>query len=50
MGSVAVVAAVLVFVLGAAHSYRGERYILMRLFRRQDLPHLFGSDLFTKNL
>ena len=41
-------AAVLTFALGAAHSYLGERYILIRLFRRTDLPHLFGSDLFTR--
>jgi hypothetical protein len=26
----------------------GERYILMRLFRRDKLPQLFGSDQFTK--
>jgi hypothetical protein len=34
--------------IGAAHSYLGERYILIRLFRRQDLPKLFGSDQFTR--
>jgi hypothetical protein len=34
--------------IGAAHSYLGERYILVRLFRRNDLPKLFGSDLFTR--
>lgn len=43
-----VVAAVLAFAIGLAHSWLGERYILIRLFRRQDLPHLFGSDDFTK--
>lgn len=42
------VAAVLVVLVGVAHSYLGERYILTRLFRRSDLPHLFGSDVFTK--
>jgi hypothetical protein len=42
------VAALLVVLLGAAHSYLGERYILIRLFRRDDLPKLFGSDVFTK--
>lgn len=31
-----------------AHSYLGERYLLIRLFRRADLPRLRGSDLFTK--
>ena len=41
-------AAGLVLALGAAHSYLGERYILIRLFRRPDLPTLFGSDVFTK--
>ena len=41
-------AAALTFAIGAAHSYLGERYILIRLFRRTDLPHLFGSDLFTR--
>lgn len=43
-----VVAAALVVVGGAAHSWLGERYILIRLLRRTDLPHLFGSDVFTK--
>lgn len=42
-----IAAAVLLVVIGAAHSYLGERYILIRLFRR-DLPKLFGSDWFTK--
>ncbi len=34
--------------IGFAHSVLGERYILMRLFRRSDLPELFGSDAFTR--
>ena len=34
--------------IGAAHSYLGEQYILVRLFRRSNLPELFGSDTFTK--
>jgi hypothetical protein len=38
----------LVVALGIAHSVLGERYILQRLFRRADLPALFGSDVFTK--
>ena len=41
------VAAALAIGLGIFHSVLGERYILIRLFRR-DLPKLFGSDLFTK--
>lgn len=43
-----VLAAVIIFVVALAHSYLGERYILIRLFRRQDLPALFGSDVFTR--
>ena len=42
-----VIAAVLATLLAAAHSYLGERYILMRLFRRTDLPKLFGGTEFT---
>jgi hypothetical protein len=41
-------AAALAFGVGVAHSVLGERYILIRLFRRQELPRLFGSDLFTR--
>jgi len=43
-----VIAAALAFAVGLVHSWLGERYILMRLFRRPDIPHLFGSDEFTK--
>ncbi|MDO3381211.1 hypothetical protein [Gilvimarinus algae] len=38
----------LLVLIGFAHSYLGERYILIRLFRREDLPRLFGGDDFTK--
>ncbi|MCK9539595.1 hypothetical protein [Dokdonella sp.] len=41
------VAAALIFLLGLAHSVLGERYILLRLFRRRDLPRLFGGTAFT---
>jgi len=41
------VAALLSFVVGLAHSVLGEKYILMRLFRRPDLPKLFGDMTFT---
>jgi len=41
------VAAFLAFSIAIAHSYLGERYILVRLFRRKDLPKLFGSTQFT---
>ena len=40
-------AAALAIGLGLFHSVLGERYILIRLFRRE-LPKLFGSDDFTK--
>ncbi|MFZ2236542.1 MAG: hypothetical protein WBP11_13755 [Dokdonella sp.] len=41
------IAALLGFLLGLAHSVLGERYILMRLFRRDTLPKLFGGTQFT---
>ena len=42
-------AAILLFAVGIAHSYLGERYILRRLFRRDNLPKLFGGTEYTKN-
>lgn len=42
------IASVLLVICGLAHSYLGERYLLMRLFRRDNLPHLLGDDSFTK--
>jgi hypothetical protein len=41
------IAAFLAFAVGVVHSFLGERYILIRLFRRNDLPKLFGSTDFT---
>jgi hypothetical protein len=41
-------AASLALLTAFAHSYLGERYILIRLFRRPNLPALFGSDAFTR--
>lgn len=40
-------AALLVFI-ALVHSILGERYIISRLLRRENLPKLFGSDWFTK--
>ena len=40
-------AATLMILLGLAHSVLGERYLLIRLFRRPDLPKLFGGTAFT---
>ncbi len=42
-----IAAVVLLFLTGVAHSYLGERYILMRLFRRDNLPKVLGSTDFT---
>ena len=42
-------AALLTIVIGIAHSYLGERYVLTRLFRRGNLPKLFGGEAFTRN-
>jgi hypothetical protein len=42
-------AVALAVTIGIAHSVLGERFILIRLFRRTDIPHLFGSPEFTKH-
>lgn len=42
------IAAFLIIVLGVAHSYLGEKYILIRLFRRENLPKIFDNQEFTK--
>jgi len=41
-------AALLLVGISFAHSYLGERYLLMRLFRRCELPRLFGSAEYTQ--
>ena len=41
------IAAFLIFAIGLAHSVLGEKYILIRLFRRENLPKIFGSTEFT---
>jgi hypothetical protein len=41
-------AAILIALLALAHSFLGERYILTRLFRRGELPRLFGGTEFTR--
>ncbi|KAF7771127.1 hypothetical protein PCIT_a4170 [Pseudoalteromonas citrea] len=45
-----IVGAILLILIGLFHSYLGERYILIRLFRRDNLPKLLGSDWFTKRV
>ena len=42
------IAVMLLLGIGIVHSYLGEKYILMRLFR-QSLPELFGDDSFTRH-
>ena len=37
----------LAFGIGVIHSVLGEKYILTRLFRRDNIPELFGSPDFT---
>ena len=49
MSPLLAIAALLAFSLGVAHSWLGERYILIRLFRRE-LPKLFGDDWFTRRV
>jgi hypothetical protein len=48
MNSWLALAATLAVLVGAAHSYLGERYLLVRPFRRGGLPPLHGSDVFTR--
>ncbi|WP_249118558.1 hypothetical protein [Pseudoalteromonas sp. NEC-BIFX-2020_015] len=43
-------AALLLLFCGIVHSYLGEKYILIRLFKRDNLPKLLGSDWFTKRV
>ncbi|HMB93696.1 MAG TPA: hypothetical protein VKP65_22785 [Rhodothermales bacterium] len=42
-----IIAAILLIAIGLAHSVLGERYVLIRLFRRE-VPKLFGSETYTK--
>ena len=47
MGITLYLAAFSAITIGVVHSVLGERYILTRLFRRNDLPKLFGGTEFT---
>jgi hypothetical protein len=42
------IAAALALALAVAHSYLGERWILIPLLRKDDLPRLLGSSELTK--
>lgn len=41
-------AAVLIVGIGVVHSWLGERHIISRLLRKDNLPILFGDDSFTR--
>ncbi|WP_342119357.1 hypothetical protein [Pseudoduganella sp. OTU4001] len=43
-------AALLLLVVGMGHSYLGERYLLQRIFRRCELPKIFGSSDYTRRI
>lgn len=47
MVTILYIAAFCTFTIGVVHSVLGERYILIRLFRRNNLPKLFGGTEFT---
>lgn len=48
MESLLYAAAVLILIISLVHSVLGEKYIIARLLRRDNLPRLFGSDVFTR--
>lgn len=48
MDTCLITGAILTVMIAAAHSYLGERFILIRLLRSSNLPHIFGSDHFTR--
>jgi hypothetical protein len=47
LGTALYVVALLAVAIAVAHSISGERFNLVRLFRREDLPQLFGGTDFT---
>ena len=49
MNPLLLAAAILTVLVGAAHSYLGERFILIPLSRREDLPRLLGDVQLTKH-
>jgi hypothetical protein len=44
------IAALLAVTISAVHSYLGERYLIQRLLKRDDLPRLLGDDTFTRRV
>ena len=49
-GGMILVGSFLLLFIGFIHSYLGEKYILIRLFKRDNLPRLLGSEWFTKRI
>ena len=45
-----IIGALLLILIGFVHSFMGEKYILIRLFRNNNLPKLLGGDWFTKRV
>ncbi|WP_374337645.1 hypothetical protein [Leeia sp.] len=43
-------AAVVILLIGVAHSWLGERYLLQRLARLDNLPRLYGGTAYTMTL
>ncbi|MDA9189587.1 hypothetical protein N9O57_01265 [bacterium] len=43
-----ILASVLCFSIGSIHSYFGEKFILIRLFNKCEVPKLFGDTYFTR--
>lgn len=50
MGGTTFAAAILVCVIGVAHSWLGERVLVSRLLRLEHLPRLGKSDGFTRRI
>ena len=44
------IAAALTVLVGIAHSVLGERYVIGRVLRLDNIPHLLGSDWFTRRV
>lgn len=44
------IACFLLIFIGFVHSYLGEKYLLMPLFKQDSLPKLYGSDWFAKRV
>lgn len=44
------IAGLLAIAIAVTHSYLGERYLISRLLRRDDLPRLLGDDRFTRQV